>query len=228
MTGYREPDLTRLRTVAIGARPNKVDSGLLAAAPGPGRSFHDFLDSLPHVLAADHLRTVAAAIVSAHRARRAVVVLAGGHVIAKRGDEVILERIGVTLGGHPVPGHTVRLDTQELAAIVSSTVDHVTVSELADWIVRGDTQYRLVDVRTPEEFAAYHIPTAENVPIAALPDYGLARNEKIVLYSDGGTHSAQAWMLLRAERYQGVYILFGGLETWKDDGMFPVAPVNPT
>jgi glycerate 2-kinase len=29
--------------------------------------------------------------------------LAGGHVIDKQGDEVILERIGVTLGAHPVP-----------------------------------------------------------------------------------------------------------------------------
>ncbi len=29
--------------------------------------------------------------------------LTGGHVIAKHGDDVILERIGVTLGGHPVP-----------------------------------------------------------------------------------------------------------------------------
>jgi len=29
--------------------------------------------------------------------------LTGGHVVAKHGDEVILERIGVTLGGHPVP-----------------------------------------------------------------------------------------------------------------------------
>jgi len=29
--------------------------------------------------------------------------LTGGHVIAKHGDPVILERIGVTFGGHPVP-----------------------------------------------------------------------------------------------------------------------------
>jgi glycerate-2-kinase len=29
--------------------------------------------------------------------------LTGGHVIAKRGDPLILERIGVTFGGHPVP-----------------------------------------------------------------------------------------------------------------------------
>jgi hypothetical protein len=78
---YREPDLTRLRTVAIGARPNKVDRTLLASLPGADRSFHAFLDSLPHLLAADHLRTVAAAIVSAHRAGRGVIILVGGHVI---------------------------------------------------------------------------------------------------------------------------------------------------
>ena len=81
MTGYREPDFRRIRTVAIGARPNKVDRTLLARAPGDDRSFHAFLDSLPHVLAADHLRTVAAAIASADREGRGVVLLVGGHVI---------------------------------------------------------------------------------------------------------------------------------------------------
>ncbi|MFN8651483.1 MAG: hypothetical protein U0133_20630 [Gemmatimonadales bacterium] len=81
MTRYREPDLSRVRTVAIGTRANKVDQTLLATAPGADRSFHAFFDSLPHVLAADHLRTVAAAIASASRARRGVVVLVGGHVI---------------------------------------------------------------------------------------------------------------------------------------------------
>lgn len=81
MSGYREPDFRRLRTVAIGARPNKIDRTLLAGVPGTDRSFHAFLDSLPHVLAADHLRTVAAAIATAAGAARGVVLLVGGHVI---------------------------------------------------------------------------------------------------------------------------------------------------
>jgi hypothetical protein len=81
VSGYREPDLRRLRTVAIGARPNKIDRSLLARAPGADRSFQAFLDSLPHVLAADHLRTVAAAIATAAHEGRAVVLLVGGHVI---------------------------------------------------------------------------------------------------------------------------------------------------
>ena len=81
MSGYREPDLKGVRTVKFGDRPNKVDHTQLARTPGADRSFHAFLDSLPHLLAADHLRMVAAAIVSAHRAGRGVVVLVGGHVL---------------------------------------------------------------------------------------------------------------------------------------------------
>lgn len=81
MTEYREPDLRRLRTVAIGTRSSKVDRTQFARVPGDDRSFRAFLDSLPHLLAADHLRTVAAAIASACRARRGVVLLVGGHVI---------------------------------------------------------------------------------------------------------------------------------------------------
>jgi rhodanese-related sulfurtransferase len=126
--------------------------------------------------------------------------------------------------GTPTRGSRVTIDTQELATIVGSTVDHVTPQELADWIVRGATDYRLIDLRSPAEFAAYHIPTAENVPIAELPDYPLGRNEKIVLYSEGGIHSAQAWFLLEAKQYKAATILFGGLEGWQDEVLNPVAP----
>jgi len=130
----------------------------------------------------------------------------------------------VAIAGDPYRGSTVRIDTQELATIVGSTVDHVTCTELADWIIQGRTDYRLIDLRSEAEYAAYHIPTAENVPIAQLPGYGLGRNERIVLYSEGGIHSAQAWFLLRAQKYPGAYILFGGLEAWKDEVLHPVLP----
>jgi len=133
----------------------------------------------------------------------------------------------LAMAGNPVRGHVVTIDTQELATIVGGAVDHVSPPELAGWIVRGATDYRLVDLRGEAEYAGYHIPTAENVPVAQLPDWGLARNERIVLYFEGGIHSAQAWMLMRAQGYKGVYILSGGLEGWKDEVVFPVAPANP-
>jgi rhodanese-related sulfurtransferase len=134
----------------------------------------------------------------------------------------------VAIAGNPYRGSTVSIDTQELATIVDSKLDHVTVQELAGWIIQGRADYRLIDLRSGPEYAVYHIPTAENVPVAQLPGYGLGRNEKIVLYSEGGIHSAQAWFLLRAQKYPGAYILFGGLEAWKDEVLYPVAPAAAT
>ena len=59
-----------------------------------------------------------------------------------------------------------------------------------------------------------------------LPDYGLERNEKIILYSEGGIHSAQAWFLLKAMGYKSVYMLRGGLDDWKDLVLFPIHAIE--
>jgi hypothetical protein len=78
---YREADLSRLTTIPVAGRRNKVDPSLLAAAPAADHSFAAFLASLPDVLAARDLRAVIAGIAAAARARRGVVLLVGGHVI---------------------------------------------------------------------------------------------------------------------------------------------------
>jgi hypothetical protein len=137
-----------------------------------------------------------------------------------------LAMLAVALGtlalfAQPHRGPFVKLDSRELASVVEAEVDHVAAAELAAWIVEGRADYRLLDLRTEQEYAAYHIPTAENVPLTGLADYPLLRNEKIVLYSAGGIHSAQAWMLLRARGYDGVYMVLGGLDAWKDEVLFP-------
>jgi len=80
MTDYREADFTRLKTVPIAQRPNKVDPSLLAHPPGSDHSFDAFLDSLPDVLAARDLRDVARRLAQA-AGRRGVVVMLGGHVV---------------------------------------------------------------------------------------------------------------------------------------------------
>jgi len=128
----------------------------------------------------------------------------------------------------PYPGSTVTLDTKELALVVGTEADHVEAPELAAWIIEGRADYRLIDLRSDAEFAQYHIPTAVNVPMNVLTDAGLGRQEKLVLYSEGGIHSAQAWMLLRAQGYKSVYMLKGGLDGWKDQVVFPIVADNPT
>jgi rhodanese-related sulfurtransferase len=140
---------------------------------------------------------------------------------------VILGIVGLFIG-NPYDRATATIDTAELAEIVQREVDHVSPEQLADWIIQGRADYRLIDLRAPADFAQYHIPGAESVPITGLADHGLLRNEKIVLYSEGGIHSAQAWFLLRAKEYAGVYILRGGLQEWKDSVLFPSLPAGAT
>jgi hypothetical protein len=80
MTEYREADFSRLKTVPIAERRNKVDPTLLAHPPGSDPTFRAFWNSLPDVLAARDLRAVAQAVAGA-AGRRAVVAMLGGHVV---------------------------------------------------------------------------------------------------------------------------------------------------
>jgi len=140
---------------------------------------------------------------------------------------IVLGAVAV-FAGDPYGGTSTRVSAKELAVIVGSEVDHVSSGELADWIIQGRVDFRLLDLRNEAAFREYHIPQAELVPMEGLLDHGLQRNEKIVLYSDGGIHSAQAWFLLKAKGYNGVYILRGGLEEWKDAVLFPRLAPNAT
>lgn len=46
--------------------------------------------------------------------------LTGGHVVAKRGDGVIMKEIGVTLGGHPVPDEDCVLGCKRIVEIIKN------------------------------------------------------------------------------------------------------------
>ena len=127
----------------------------------------------------------------------------------------------VALFSEPHRGPFVKLDVRELGAIVDQTVDHVAPAELASWIVEGRADYRLLDLRSPEEYAQYHIPGAENVQSSQLADYPLLPSEKIVVYSQGGIHAAQGWMLLRAQGFTAVYTVLLGLNGWTDEVLYP-------
>jgi hypothetical protein len=74
-------DLSGLRTYPLASRPSKVHVGEFARPHKRGARFSEFLDSLPHILAADDLRAVRDAILSARRSRKAILWGIGGHVV---------------------------------------------------------------------------------------------------------------------------------------------------
>jgi len=123
VTEYREPDFSRLRTVPIGTRTSKVQRPVLATPPGPDRSYRAFLRSLPHVLAADHLRTVAAAIASAHRNGRAVVLLVGGHVIKVGTGPLLVDWVSRGIVTHVALNGAAAIHDFELAAFDGTSED---------------------------------------------------------------------------------------------------------
>lgn len=73
----------------------------------------------------------------------------------------------------------------------------------------------LVDVRTPEEFAAKHLDGAINIPVDDLEarKAELPKDKDVVLYCRSGARSARAKTLLASAGYTKVHNL-GPMSNW--------------
>jgi rhodanese-related sulfurtransferase len=143
-----------------------------------------------------------------------------------RGFALVFAGLGVValFAGSPYRNAFTRVDTKQLALDSTKAADQITVDQLSGWIVEGRNDYLLLDVRPVAAYAAYHIPSAINLPLAALTHDLARRNERIVLYSEGEIQSAQAWFLLRSLGFPSVYMLVGGLDEWNNAVLYPRAP----
>jgi len=78
----------------------------------------------------------------------------------------------------------------------------------------------VVDVREPDEFtgALGHVPGAELVPLATLPDAaeGWDREHEVVLICRSGGRSARAAIALAGRGFRHLYNLRGGMLAWND------------
>ena len=120
------------------------------------------------------------------------------------------------------------VDTGSLTADIQSERDHISAPDLASLIIAGDPALRVFDLRSPAEFARMHIPGARQATIETLSREPLPRNAIIVLYSEGGAHAAQAWVLLRMRGHARVYFLREGLFEWLARVMEPRLPADAT
>jgi hypothetical protein len=85
MSIYRQQpiDLSRVVTYPLASRPSKVTTRDFAKplTDDEARDASALLDSLPHILAADTLRSITGAIIEAKSKNRAIIWGVGGHVI---------------------------------------------------------------------------------------------------------------------------------------------------
>jgi rhodanese-related sulfurtransferase len=120
-------------------------------------------------------------------------------------------------------GDGVQFDSSLKAATLAQTIakgeDHVSVEELADWLIKDQRDFELVDIREQEDFAASHIEGAHHIPLAKLfSESSLASlpvGRKIVVYSNGSAHAAQAALLLDLSGRNALALL-GGFNYWQD------------
>lgn len=128
--------------------------------------------------------------------------------------------------GDPYGGTTIKVNEKDIALSTVGNSDKVSVTELADWIIKDKSDFELVDLRSEEKFNEYTIPGSQCIPLPQISSSDLLRNQKIVLFSDDDVAASQAWFILKSKNYKGVYILDGGLNSWKEKVLFPKAPVN--
>ena len=101
----------------------------------------------------------------------------------------------------------------------TNTYRSITMNE-AVTMMAEETDYIILDVRRPDEFAAGHIPNAINVPnetigtaeIPELPD----KNQLIMVYCRSGRRSKEASEKLVKLGYTNI-VEFGGILDWKGD-----------
>jgi rhodanese-related sulfurtransferase len=81
----------------------------------------------------------------------------------------------------------------------------------------------IIDVRTPEEFEAGSLPNSLNIDFkneAFMDNIRLLDKGKTYLvYCASGVRSGKALEQMKAEGFQHVYALEGGLEAWKQAGL---------
>lgn len=132
------------------------------------------------------------------------------------GDKVVVYYDGFIAESSPMQINTVYAITLHTPAEREGTYKQISMDE-AVTMMEEQTDYIILDVRTPQEFAEKHIPNAINVPNESIGDKTipeLPREDQLILvYCRSGNRSKQASEKLVALGYTNVYE-FGGINDW--------------
>jgi rhodanese-related sulfurtransferase len=147
----------------------------------------------------------------------------------KQAGAILLIILGVILAFSPLKKSAEGTATANfLANEIENRQDHITADQLGHLIIDEDPGYQLIDLRDKQEFEKFHIKTAINIPLKDLfKDENIAllsRDKLVVLYTNGGTHAAQAWVLLEEKGITNATVLLGGLNYWVDVYSNPTPP----
>jgi len=92
-------------------------------------------------------------------------------------------------------------------------------SKVFDFQRMNNTEWEIVDVRSPRFYANHHIDGAKNISFASMlkesnTDYWKSTTKKL-LYADDEARAVNAWFILSELGYENIYVLEGGYDFWK-------------
>ena len=89
--------------------------------------------------------------------------------------------------------------------------------------IKSGTAPVILDVRTPDEYRAGHIPGAINIPIDQLPtrlsEIPIAKSDEVVVHCERGPRAARAEAILSKDGYAHVVDLEGHMKGWRESGL---------
>ena len=148
---------------------------------------------------------------------------------------LLLSILAVLLGGVllilPEKNYSNELTPEEYHLAMLDDSHILTTDELAHRMIEKDPSLLLIDVRSSDEYNEWSLPGAINIPLDSIlteTSFALLDQDAqdIVFYSTGTVYASQAWSLCKREGIKNIYILRGGLNTWVETILKPVAPGN--
>jgi hypothetical protein len=120
---YDEADLSKVRTIPVARRPNKVRAEEFAHPPTDDRSLRAFLDALPDVLVARDFKTVVRATAEARRRARGVVLMLGGHIVKTGLSPLLIELMRRGIVTHVAMNGSAAIHDYEIARFGGTSED---------------------------------------------------------------------------------------------------------
>lgn len=120
-----------------------------------------------------------------------------------------LDRVEGTLAGG--------FDAWSRAGLPVDAIEQIAATELRDAVDRGEPM-QLLDVRSPNEYEAGHVPGAINIPVGEIAGRaaGLQRDAPTAIMCEGGYRSALAASLLQQEGFTRLANITGGMAAFRE------------
>lgn len=110
--------------------------------------------------------------------------------------------------------------------LFGQSIKEIEAAELAKWRQEKGGQFRIIDVRQPQEIMAGTVAGAVPIPLHTLP-LRMAEfdsDEELVLICRSGARSAQACLFLQQQGFRNVVNLRGGMIAWAGSGQPVMLP----